>query len=368
MLWRGAGESQVGVDPRCSVLLRGLTPAEQRVLEALVRAPTEADLLRLGRSAGVTPERVRELVAELEAAHVLDPRPRPAWPLVEPRPEVAYWSRLRPDGDGAAVLDARARASVGVLGLDRLGLTLAMALAGAGIGAVLAEDDALVKDADVGPYHPRDVGGRRAEQAVSHLRSVHPHVRTSAPAGARPDVVVVVATAVADPVRLANLRRAAVNHLPVVVGEVEVAVGPLVVPGRGPCTRCVDLHRTDADPAWPAVATQLLAAAPAPTEATLATLGAALAAHQVLAAVDGREVAVAGATLTVDALSPQPVVRVWSAHPDCTCETDAAPMRRRRGRRDAAAVSGTAGPDEHQRPDTSSAPGRRSSPKAAAGS
>lgn len=332
VLWRGAGESQVGVDPRCSVLLRGLTPAEQRVLEALVRAPTEADLLRLGRSADVAPERVRELVAALEAAHVLDPRTRPAWPLVEPRPEEAYWSRLRPDGDGGAVVDARARASVGVVGLDRLGLTLAMSLAGAGIGTVLLEDGAVVKDADVGPYHPRDVGGRRAEQAMGHLRSVYPHVRTSAAAGARPDVVVVVATAVADPVRLATLRRAGVTHLPVVVGDVEVTVGPLVAPGRGPCSRCVDLHRTDADPAWPAVATQLLTASPAPTEATLAMLGAALAAHQVLAAVDGRDVAVAGATLTVDALSPLPVVRSWTAHPDCPCEADGAAPAQPRGR------------------------------------
>ncbi|KAE8762090.1 ThiF family adenylyltransferase, partial [Georgenia thermotolerans] len=315
VLWRGAGETQVGVDPRCSVLLRDLTPAEQRVLEALVRAPTEADLLRLGRSAGVAPERVRELIARLEAAQVLDPRARPAWPLAEPRPEEAYWSRLRPDGDGGAVLEARARASVGVVGLDRLGLTLAMGLADAGIGTVLLEDGAAVQESDVGPYHPRAVGGRRAEQAVGHLRSVHPHVRTSAPPGARPDVVVVVATAVADPVRLATLRRAAITHLPVVVGDVEVTVGPLVVPGQGPCTRCVDLHRTDADPAWPAVATQLLTAAPAPTEATLATLGAALAAQQVLAAVDGRAVAVAGATLTVDALGPLPALRGWSAHP-----------------------------------------------------
>ena len=34
VLWRGAGSSQVGSDPRCAVVLEGLSSAEQQLIEA----------------------------------------------------------------------------------------------------------------------------------------------------------------------------------------------------------------------------------------------------------------------------------------------------------------------------------------------
>ena len=53
-----------------------------------------------------------------------------------------------------------------------------------------------------------------------------------------------------------------VVHLPVVTSERSVTVGPFVEPGLGPCLYCVQLARTDLDPAWPAIATQLWGRAP----------------------------------------------------------------------------------------------------------
>ena len=46
-------------------------------------------------------------------------------------------------------------------------------------------------------------------------------------------------------------------HLAVTVRDGTVVVGPLVRPGRTPCLNCLDLHRRDRDPAWPAIAAQL---------------------------------------------------------------------------------------------------------------
>lgn len=50
-----------------------------------------------------------------------------------------------------------------------------------------------------------------------------------------------------------------VPHLPVVFGDHRVRIGPFVEPGVGPCVHCVQLERVDEDPAWPAMATQLVA-------------------------------------------------------------------------------------------------------------
>ena len=49
-------------------------------------------------------------------------------------------------------------------------------------------------------------------------------------------------------------------HLAVIIGESSITVGPFVRPGVTACLRCRDLHRTDADAAWPAIASQLLSA------------------------------------------------------------------------------------------------------------
>ncbi|MCK6212380.1 thiamine biosynthesis protein ThiF [Georgenia sp. EYE_87] len=318
VLWRRKGESQVGVDPRCAVVLEELTPGEQHVLDHLRHDPTEADLIRVGRASGVAPERVRELVALLRRSGVLDPDQRPRPPGSAVTPDEAYWSRLLPDGDGAALMARRAAAAVAVVGLDQVGMRIAMHLAEAGVGTLLLEDETLVRPSDVGPYHPRDVGGPRGARAEAVLRSTFPQLRTTARAAARPDVLVAVSTGVADPVRLLPLVREDVVHLPVVVGEVDVAVGPLVVPGEGPCTRCLDLHRTDADPAWPALATQLRASPPPLAATHLGQLGSAVAANQVLAAVDGRELVVDRASVEIG-MSPLPVIRPWGVHPGCGC-------------------------------------------------
>ena len=48
-----------------------------------------------------------------------------------------------------------------------------------------------------------------------------------------------------------------ITHLPVVLDEDRVRIGPLVIPGVTPCLTCLDLNRTDWDRAWPALLPQL---------------------------------------------------------------------------------------------------------------
>lgn len=49
-----------------------------------------------------------------------------------------------------------------------------------------------------------------------------------------------------------------VRHLPIVFGENSVSIGPLVGVGNNPCAFCLELSRVDAEPAWPAIASQCL--------------------------------------------------------------------------------------------------------------
>jgi len=332
VLWREPGASQIGTDPRYAVVLENLRPAEQDLLDLLRSEPTIGDLLRVGRAAGLSGTEVRRLVGTLERAGVLAPDATPAAPLQDvPRtgtaldasraPDIGYWARVSPDADGRAVLARRRGFMVGVLGVDRLGILVASWLATAGVGTVLLSDPGPVLPLDVGPgaFGWADVGRRREDAGAEILRSCAPRVKTSAPAGARPHLTVLVEHGVANPVRARPLVREDLAHLSVVIGDVAVSVGPLVVPGTGPCLRCLDLHRCDADPRWPAVATQVAAAPREGVETSLAALAAAIAVGQVLAYLDERPVATLGAALEVDAVAAVPIRRGWEPHPECGC-------------------------------------------------
>lgn len=150
--------------------------------------------------------------------------------------------------------------------------------------------------------------------------------RTSAagaPAGV--DLVVLADSLGGDPRLLRDLHAARVPHLPVRVRDGAGLVGPLVIPGVTSCLACADLHRTDRDSAWPALAAQLremIGSADRPT--LLATAALALSQLQrIIAAVRGGPAGDPPSTLNttweVDVATHAIRARRWPRHPLCGC-------------------------------------------------
>lgn len=113
-------------------------------------------------------------------------------------------------------------------------------------------------------------------------------------------------------------------HLPVVVDEQRVRIGPLVRPGRTPCTTCYDLHRTDWDPTWPVVLAQLGHRHPHVAPSSLsgpATHAAAVEiAAEVLAVLDDGSPRTVGACLVVGPAHDERLVRPVAFHHRCACD------------------------------------------------
>lgn len=335
VLRRGPGVLQYGTDERWSVHLSGLADHEvawlldhHRSGRALLHAPP-------ARFA-VTPARQREIVRHLhEALLVVGPPDAGSPHVVAPAhggADAPTLSLLRPDGSGRTTLAHRARASVGVEGLGRLGLGIAVVLATAGVGTLLLDDAAPVQATDVGlgGYRSRDVGRARGEAAARILTDLAPDVRGHlveatrwvSPHEGRPDVVVVVEHRVLRPERYGQLTGDGTAHLPVVVREADVVVGPFVRPGRTPCVRCVEGHRADLDPQWPQLADQLRDPQREVLdveETTLAAVGAAIAASQVLAHLDGLTPRAATACIEIAVPDAVPRLREVVSHPRCGC-------------------------------------------------
>lgn len=140
------------------------------------------------------------------------------------------------------------------------------------------------------------------------------------------DLVVLADNLTADPRLVRDLQASGVPHLPVLMRDGTGLVGPLVLPGRSACLCCVDLRRTERDPAWPALAAQLRDVVGSGDRATvLATVALALGQlQQIIAAVQRRpapapEPATLNATLEVDVGAQSIVARRWPRHPLCGC-------------------------------------------------
>lgn len=94
VLWRAQGESQIGAEPGRSLLLRGLSPGEQELLDHLPRRLGDASLLRAARRCSVNVERARALLGELrdqgalrseesrpsKSSNAPSQTPAPGWP------------------------------------------------------------------------------------------------------------------------------------------------------------------------------------------------------------------------------------------------------------------------------------------------
>ena len=320
ILWRRVGQSQIGTEPGHAVVLDGLSPQEQQLLDRLPPDLSPGDVYQVARWSEVPVARARQILSALDEAGALTrdtPTPTSG--------DALYWERLAdsPQARAHALRDG----IVGVIGGCRLARELVSLLAEAGVGALLVEDEEL-----------GDWAG-----------SLVPPVRTRMPLETRPHLVVTVEGHLVEPLRAQGLGAAEVAHLPVVVREVSVRVGPLLAPGHPPCATCLDLWERDADPQWPAVATQLRLLAPPPTELLLVHQAAALAARAVTDVLAGRRRPWVGHSVEVSGLEAVGVERLWAPHPECLCvELEASPEpagpgpreahSRRQGRRGPAAA------------------------------
>ncbi|GAA1851838.1 ThiF family adenylyltransferase [Myceligenerans crystallogenes] len=323
VLMRSDGSVQCGTDPRWSVVLDGLTPVEGSWLRDL----TERRHVSPGQSAarrGVTPHR-RDLILGVlaRAGMLVAPSAEHGAGPGAATADARALGVLRPDGAGLATLAGRAAATVAITGLGRIGSVIALLLAAAGVGRLALVDPRPVQTADtgLGALTEQDVGQARDEALARVVAGRSPAVEVLTDGDPEPDLAVVVESRATLPARFARLMSAGIPHLPIVVREADVVVGPLVRPGHSTCVGCLDAVRADQDGDWHLIGAQLRRGPEQPQEAALSALAAATAAGQVLAQLDGHRPTAVGSCLEISLPECLPRVRRVDPHPRCGCIT-----------------------------------------------
>jgi len=200
VVWRSPDTIQVGVDHPLLVL-SGVTTGLEIVLSALQDGIPRSGAIMLGERAGASAAEVSALIEALHPALLADGCCPPPGTIAAASGQIVCI-----DGAGPTA--------------DRVRLLL------------------------------HDLGLRSLELAAAGL--------TTSAGVVRPAFAVIIGDYVLDPGRHTRWVRRDTPHLPVIFSDSQVRIGPLVEPGEGACLRCVELDHVDRDPAWPALACQLV--------------------------------------------------------------------------------------------------------------
>lgn len=285
---------QFGIGPGGSVEVSGTEPVLRELLLGWHGGQPVDEFVARAVASGVEEAAARGLLDDLQAAGALV-------------------DATRHD----RVLAARTDAHVLVTGGGPLLAGVAGVLGASGVGKLTVSGDGVVLADDVGAFTASDRGRPRTAAAIRAVRRVAPDVRCERDvARGRVDLVVLTD-------RLHPEQRPSVPHLLVRLVDGLGTVGPLVLPGRSACLRCVDMHAAAGDPCWPTVAADMAgrvgSADPSTAAATAAVAGA-----QVLAALDsivGSEPAppTLDGVLEVDPRQGTIARQPWPPHPRCPC-------------------------------------------------
>ena len=321
LVWRTPDTIQLGID-RPLAIVPGVTAPLEGVIAALRGGVPRSGALMLGRQAGATDEATSALLSALGPALVRAPAD-----LVS--------------GAGGTAADAGTAAD-GSPGTGSPADDTLPSTAGPG-----PDDDARPGDLP-GDTRPgtasrdtaadRALAGHRPVVCVDGAGATADRIRSllgelsitvvstevlaatgGAPTPPLPDLAVIVDHFVLAPERHGRWLRRDVPHLPVLFSDAEVRVGPLVEPGAGPCLTCLELDRVDDDPAWPAIACQLLYRTASTETPRLGIEAAATVAgivHERLFAASNE---FAAASLAIDAISLSVRRRAHRPHVRCGC-------------------------------------------------
>ena len=163
--------------------------------------------------------------------------------------------------DPQQIKQLRKSKTVFIESLDATGLTIAKALALAGIGKQLSMDQVRVGKQDIS-----QLGYLSAQLGLPRVRAAQALVGTDLQMHSRisstfdsVNLAVLIANDIVNPASYQTWQARDVAHISIVFDEEGVEVTPLIEPGKTSCLACYEKYRLETEPNWPIIAPQLLA-------------------------------------------------------------------------------------------------------------
>ncbi len=277
--WRNLTDLQFGFSSD-ALVLTSITEPERRLIKMLVSGFADSQLAYFAKEAGLDKPDAQKLIDRL--GPVISHQPGATKPsrrsstgrLAEIEfgrySQNSFAEMVRAEAShrvqGAAILAQRGGRAIYLDSFGKTGLALARGLAAGGIGRIVTHDNRPVLPADIGAdgFEQSQQGSSRISTVSSILSRNHLPARVSNAnrmsngSLEQLDFAVLVSQTVTAPTRYAIWARKQIPHINLTFGERFVDVTPVLVPGKNPCLRCLDLNRMAKDLSWSALASQAL--------------------------------------------------------------------------------------------------------------
>jgi len=214
---------------------------------------------------------------------------------------------------GRKILQSRALARIDIYGCGLIGAFLARILAASGIGELRLFDQRSISSQHLPITTLESIGLNAATDLERALSRDYPKVLTKK----IKEPALTIITRQPSPTEILTWMNFSLAHLLIESRGDCVEIGPLVLPGRSSCLRCLTLDRLDHDPNWYSV--ELCGQTEHEPPTALAQVAAGLSALAALAKVDSPEAISlvdttlrVGATMAISATTRR-------RHPRCGC-------------------------------------------------
>ena len=283
-LWIADNARQYGYKKALTV--SELSEPQQRLLDYFELGLTSSQHSNLPRLAKASEETVSDLESRLQSVLWQSPTGISRSDVESRFAEIA---RVLLQGlDSEEVKKLRKSKSVFIETLDATGLTIAKALALAGIGKQLSLDQIRVSSQDVSQlgYLAAQLGLPRVRAAQALIGTdLQMHSRISGSFDAV-SLAVLITTDIVNPASYQIWQARDIPHLSIVFDEEGVEVSPLIEPGKTSCLACYEKHRIETEPNWPVIAPQLLALDRTLADSALLLFASGVAVNQILNFID----------------------------------------------------------------------------------
>ena len=283
-LWIAENARQYGYKQALSVT--GLTEPQQRLLDYFELGLTSSQQAGLSQLAKASPEQTAELENRLQSVLWKSPTGISSDDVETRFAEIA---RILMQGqDPQQIKQLRRSKVVFIESLDATGLTIAKALALAGIGKQLSMDQVRVGKQDIS-----QLGYLSAQLGLPRVRAAQALVETDLQMHSRisgtfdsVNLAVLITNDIVNPASYQIWQSRDVAHISIVFDEEGVEVSPLIEPGKTSCLACYEKYRLETEPNWPVIAPQLLSLERNLADSALLLFASGVAVNQVLNYLD----------------------------------------------------------------------------------
>ena len=318
------------------VVLKKLSPAQERLIAALYKGVADQQLPLITSQLGLTKSETDEVIKQIQPMLLTEsPATKTKIELSSEFVAGAFAEIIRASllhaVDGEAVLIGRTERSVHIEDLSRTGLLIAQGLAAAGLGHLISHDENQVQPGDLGPTgYPSQLLGRPRLDALRTLLAASPN-KALVSSGRKLiekqlqklDCAVLISHQAMEPRRYAPWLSRDVPHIAVTFDAELASVSPMIIPGQTACLFCLENIRTDTNPNWPVLASQLISSQKKFDDAASQLFTAGIVVQKILARIDKisgfqfYEENLTGYQLNLK--SGAITQFAWPEHPACKC-------------------------------------------------